>query len=258
MAAESRRSTQRVLRVLLHLASTAQPATAAQIGAACDIPKATLYPMLTDMESEDFVVHIPETRTWALGLSTFEIGSAYLRSRPLERLGRPLLERLSRQVSETSHLAIMQSTDVLYLIKQRSASVRATFITDEGVRLPAHHTAVGRAILMNLPPAQLRALYPTGEELTGHPGTATSRLRHFRKVLAEDRGRGYSTEADQTTRGITCIAAPVFDHLERPVASIGISFPSQRRQPDEHAGLSAKVKATAQALTARLHGRDGA
>ena len=37
------------------------------------------------------VTHLPEERTYGLGVGVFELGSAYLRNDPLERLSRPLL-----------------------------------------------------------------------------------------------------------------------------------------------------------------------
>jgi hypothetical protein len=41
-----------------------------------------------------FVVHLPEERRYGLGVTAFEIGSAYLRQEPLARLARPVLARL--------------------------------------------------------------------------------------------------------------------------------------------------------------------
>ena len=54
---------------------------------------------------------------------------------------------------------MLHGRDVLYVVEERAPG-RPPLVTDVGVRLPAHLTASGRAMLAALPPAQVRALYP--------------------------------------------------------------------------------------------------
>lgn len=254
MPQQSRRSTDRVLRVLLYLASRPQPVSAAAMAEACDIPRPTLYAMLKDMQRRQFVTHFPEERTWAIGVAAFEIGSAYLRSKPLQRLARPLLATLTAEVKETSHLAILQGNEVLYLLKQSPGRYATPLITDVGVRLPAHLTAVGKAILMHLPDSQLRALYPSSSTFVERTGRGSRRLFDLRAELDADRRRGYSVETNHTTEGITCIAAPVFDRAGLPAASIGISFATEEHAEQTWPSLAPSVCRAARILTARLQG----
>jgi len=251
---QSRRSTDRVLRVLLYLASRTEPVSAAVLAEACDIPRPTLYAMLRDMQRRHFVTHFPEERTWAIGVAAFEIGSAYLRSKPLQRLARPLLVNLTAEVKETSHLAILHGNEALYLLKQTPGRYAIPLITDVGVRLPAHLTAVGKAILMHLPDSQLRALYPSPSTFVWRTGRGSRRLFDLRAELERDRRRGYSIETDLTTEGITCIAAPVFDRAGLPVASIGISFATSEHDESTWQSLAQNVCRAARLLTTRLQG----
>ena len=64
-----------------------------------------------------------------------------------------------------------------------------TLVTEVGVRLPAHLTASGRAILAHLPAAQVRALYPDREAFVERNGTGPSSLSGLRAILAETRQR---------------------------------------------------------------------
>ena len=64
---------------------------------------------------------------------------------------------LADDSGHNAHLAVMHGRDVLYVIEERAPG-RASLVTDVGVRLPAHLTASGRAILAALPAAQVRAL----------------------------------------------------------------------------------------------------
>ena len=61
----------------------------------------------------------------------------------------------------SAHLAVLHGHDLLYVVEERAPG-RPSLVTDVGVRLPAHLTASGRAILAALPAAQVRALFPAG------------------------------------------------------------------------------------------------
>ncbi len=244
--------------MLLYLASRAQPVLASAIAEDCDIPKQTLYPMLDDMLDLGFVSYSPDERRWGLGVAAFEIGSAYLRSEPLQRLGRPVLARLADRVGETSHLAVLHGNEALYLVKHVPSASSSALITDVGVRLPAHLTAVGRAMLTGLSSSQLRALYPSRRSFVQRTGEGVGSLTELHRVLREDRARGFSVESDQTTAGVSCIAAAVYDHQRRPAAAVGISFVTGNRDRGQWPQMARAVQQAADSLTARIHGQRAA
>lgn len=249
------RSTDRVLRVLKYLASQAEPVSAAAIVRECAIPKQTLYPMLQDMSERGFVLYLPESKRWGLGITVFEIGSAYLRSEPLQRIGRPVLAKLTESVGETSHLAVLHGNEALYLLKHSPPRLSTPLISDVGVRLPAHLTAVGRAILMRLQDSQLRALYPNQLAFVQRTGRGSKKLSELHAELRADRQRGFSVESDLTSEGVTCIAAPVCDRQGTPVTSVGISFETRAHAEQEWDRLGREVCAAANTLAQRVHGQ---
>jgi DNA-binding IclR family transcriptional regulator len=202
-----------------------------------------------------FVTHLPEERLWGIGIAAFEIGSGYLRSGVLERSARPLLAKLTQHTQMTSHLGVLHGPDVLYLLKQTTAEPARPFITAVGVRLPAHLTAVGRAILSELPVSQIYATVSRQSELVTRTDTGPRRMSELKSILQEDRFRGYSMESNTTTEQVTCIAAAVFDHESMPIASIGVSYYDDVRSLDVDRVASA-VRETATNLTARLRGAE--
>src|SRR5919206_5025319 len=144
----------------------------------CNIPKSSAHHLLNVMRARNFVTYYESERAWGLGVAVFEIGSAYLRSGPLQRLGRHLLAELTARIGDTSHLAMLHGTEVFYIDKEQPAGSVAKLVTEIGVRLPAHLTAVGRAILAALPAAQIRALYANQPLVlrTGHGPTSIDAL----------------------------------------------------------------------------------
>ncbi|XVQ13002.1 IclR family transcriptional regulator [Spirillospora sp. CA-255316] len=255
----------RALAVLRLLAGAAGPLPASAIARELGLPRSSTYHLLAAMAEDGFVAYVPEERRWGLGVAAFEIGSAYLRHGPLERLARPLLRRLVDRVGEIAQLGVLHGAETLYLLKEQpprhaphssrapSRPSNTTLVTDVGVRMPAQLTASGRSMLAHLPPAQVRALFPGPfVDRTGHgPGS----LRELRRGLAEDARRGWSTEDGYITEGLASIAACSFDHTGHPTAAITVTFRRETRPEETWPDLAAVVRASAAELTARLGGR---
>jgi DNA-binding IclR family transcriptional regulator len=233
------------LRILSHLASQRGPVPAATIAAALGLPRSTVYHLLAVLQERGFVVHLPEERRYGLGVAAFELSSGFSRQQPLTRLGRPLVAGLVDRVGESGHLAVLHGRDVLYLVEER-APRRPSLVTDVGVRLPAHLTATGRAMLAALPPAQLRALYPDAAafpergthaaEAGGAPAPAGAPARgdgaawsyaRLKRVLQEVRAAGHASEHGEVTPGLASVGVAVLDHLGWPAAAIAVTYPEQ-------------------------------
>ena len=241
------------LAILSFLASRPGPAAATAIAREVGLPRSTTYHLLAVMQEADFVVHLPEERAYGLGVAAFEVGSAYLRHDPLERLARPLLSRLVEQTNETAQLGILQGNETFYLLKEQPRSP-LTLITDVGVRLPAHLTASGRAMLAHLAPAQVRALYPSTASFSTRTGKGPTSLRELRELIRVERAQGYAAEDGFVTTGYASVAACAFDHGGRPTAAVAITFGADT-QNVRRARLGAAAIAAADALTARISGR---
>ncbi|MFI0356994.1 IclR family transcriptional regulator [Actinomadura sp. 9N407] len=241
----------RALAVLRLLAASAGPLPASAIARSLELPRSSTYHLLTAMAEDGFVAYVPEERRWGLGVAAFEIGSAYLRHGPLERLARPLLRRLVDRVGEIAQLGVLHGAETLYLLKEQPPR-HATLVTDVGVRMPAQLTASGRSMLAFLPAAQVRALFPG--PFVDRTGQGPASLRELRRVLAEDARRGWSSEDGHITEGLASIAACSFDHTGHPTAAITVTFRRESRPQETWPALAAAVRTTAAALTTRLGG----
>ncbi len=244
----------RGLAVLRLLASRPGPMSAAAVARELGLPRSTTYHLLAELTAGGFATHFPEERRYGLGVAAFELGSAYLRHDPLERLARPVLRRLVDAVGRTAHLGVLHGSESLYLVREQP-SRPTTIVSDVGVRLPAHLTASGRAVLGRLPAAQVRALFPG--QFVDRTGRGPRNLPALRRLLAVERRRGWAVEDGYVTVGFASVAAPVFDHGERPIAAITVTF---RHVCEVECGetwpeLAAEARRAAEELTARIGGR---
>ena len=112
---------------------------------------------------------------------------------------------------------------MLYVVEERAPG-RPPLVTDVGVRLPAHLTASGRAILSALPAAQVRALYPDPSAFVDRHGTGPTHPERPARRAVGDPPRGYATEEGEVTPGLASVAAPVLDHNQHPVAGLAVTF----------------------------------
>ena len=239
------------LRILTHLAAQRGPVAAATIAAALDLPRSTVYHLLAVLQERGYVVHLPEARRYGLGVAAFELSGGFARQQPLSRLGHPLLADLVDRVGESAHLAVLHGRDVLYIVEER-APRRPHLVTDVGVRLPAHLTASGRAMLASLPREQVRALFPDAAAFVDRTGSGPSRYRELRALLDAVASDGFATEDGEVTGGMASVAVAVRDHVGWPAASIAVTFSSETHS--ERSTLVAEVSAAAAELSRRIGG----
>lgn len=251
---------EQALAVLRHLAGQAGPVPAAAIARDLGLPRSTTYHLLAVLARDGFAVHLPEERRYGLGVTAFEIGTAYVRQEPLARLARPVLARLVDAVGHSAHLAVLHGREVLYVVEERAAG-RPPLVTDVGVRLPAHLTASGRAVLADLPAAQVRALFPGAGAFADRHGVGPRSPSALRRLLVDVRRDGYATEHGEVTPGFASVAAAVHDHTGRPVAGVAVTYPTEPsgrdRVPDTER-VARAVSDAAAALRQRISGRSPA
>ncbi|EWC61449.1 Transcriptional regulator, IclR family [Actinokineospora spheciospongiae] len=212
----------RGLAVLRLLATKAAPVTAAAVARELGLPRSSTYHLLGELCAAGFATHLPEERRYGLGVAAFEVGSAYLRHDPLERLGRPVLTRLIARTGHAAHLGVLHGGETLYLLREHPGDAHT--VTDVGVRLPGHLPASGRAVLAHLPAAQVRVLFPGRRAFVDRTGRGPRHLPGLRALLAAERRRGWAVEDGYVVEGYASVAVAVFDHGGRAVAAISTTF----------------------------------
>ncbi|NIH85221.1 IclR family transcriptional regulator [Amycolatopsis granulosa] len=246
----------RGLAVLRVLATRPGPISAGAIARELELPRSTTYHLLAELAAAGFVVHLPAERRYGLGIAAFELGSAYLRHDPLERLAAPLLHRLAGRVGHPAQLGVLHGNELLYLVKERPPAPE-TLVTDVGVRLPAHLPASGQALLAHLPHTHVRALYPRAAAFVSRTGRGPATLAALRRSLAAVRSRGWAVEDGHVTPDFASVAHAVFDHNGSPLASVAVTFRHvcPAGCAETWPELAHEVRTTADTLTRRVGGR---
>ncbi len=245
-----------VLAILRYLARQGGPVGAAAISRDLRLPRSTAYHLLATLAAEGFVVHLADERRYGLGVSAYELGTGYTRQAPLQRMARAPLAALVDRTGHNAHLAVLHGREVIYVIEERAPG-RAPLVTDVGVRLPAHLTATGRAMLAALPAPQVRALFPDASTFVARHAPGPASLSALRRLLVDVRQRGHAVEAGEVTPGFASVAAAVLDHGGHPAAAVAVTYPEAGVGPEDRAELAVAVGATARTLTRRIGGDRG-
>ena len=244
------------LQIVKYLAAHGGPVRATTVCRDLGLPRSTTYHLLAVLQDEGFLVHSPENQTYALSAFVADLGSSVLGANALATFAQPLLERL---VAETglpvvAHLGLLNHGDVVYALRISAARAPAV-VTSIGVRLPAHLTATGRAMLAALAPAQVTAIYPDAAALVSRTGLGPKTRAQLHRILGEARDHGYALEDGEITLEYAAVAAAALDHNGYPAASVGLTFRGAHVDTPQRAALGRATRAAADALSRRITGR---
>jgi len=235
---------------LLLLLRERRALTVSEAGRELGVAASTAHRLLAMLQYRGFVAQDPATKAYTLGPVLAELGLAAVRGMDIRAQARPVMERLVAEVGETVHLGVLRGTDVLFLESVESA--RALRVADRtGMTLPAHASAVGKALLADLPVEQRYMLYPDATLPAFRPNTITSRA-DLDQALATVRERGYATNADESEVGVSGVAAPIRDSTGQVRAALTVSAPTSRLTEAEIAAIAPATIRAAAEIGARL------
>lgn len=186
------------LKLLTQLAQQVTP-VAASMPRDLALPRSGTYHLLDTMIDAGYVTHYPDQRVYGLGLSAYELASGYMRQESVQRLARRPLADPADRSGHSAHLSVLRGREVVYVIEERAPG-RVRLITDVGARLFAHTTASGRAMLAELPPAQVRALYPSAKDLLGSALSGPRTPIELRRALSDVRSAGVASDEGRSLR----------------------------------------------------------
>ncbi len=247
------KSSARSLDILELLAGYRDGLTLSEICEERGWPKSSTLALLRTLRQRDYLADGQRPRSYRLGPQVAQLGAAYLAGVDLVRIGQEVVHAVSRRCDETVHLATLDGSDVLYVAKEEGTG-QVRMVSAVGKRIPAHGTGVGKMLLSGLSGEELARRLPVGRPLaTMTATTITDRAALFAELDATRR-RGYAIDNGESTLGLRCLAAPVYDASGRMVAAMSVSVPSPRFTVERASWLLEVIREGAADLSRRLGG----
>ncbi|HYN94452.1 MAG TPA: IclR family transcriptional regulator [Pilimelia sp.] len=250
MAASDRfhpvKSADRTLAVLEALARSPGRRGLNELARELGIPKSSLHAILRTMNRRGWVEADAGDVRFGLGVRALQVGAAYVAADDTVALLDGALDELAALFGETVHLGRLDGGDVVYLAKRESVHPLRLF-SAIGRRLPAHATALGKALLAQRPPDDVaRRLADPLPALTAHTVTDAAALA---AELAAVRAQGHAVDREENTPGIVCFAVAV--PLRQPARdAISLSAPVSRVDRGTADAMTAALRAVAARLAA--------
>ncbi len=159
---------------------------------------------------------------YRLGVKLFELGSRVPGRRQFREAALPFLEDLSHATNQTTHLAVVDETDVVYverLVGHRSNEVPSS-VAD---RLPLHCTATGKCILAFGADEHLIGL--SAEPLEARTPASITDYGALVDHLDTVRADGVAREVGEVVEGLRSTAAPVLGQGGTLVGALSVTGP---------------------------------
>ena len=243
---------ERGLRLLQLFDRTRRHLTAAEMARFLDIPRSTAFRIAQTLEFLGFLER--DGDRYRVGPAVLRLGFEYIASLDVTEFARPLVERLRDDTGLSAQLVIRDGREVVVVLKASPPSTFASSVT-VGTRLPAHATILGRVLLGDADDDTLGALYPE-PSLPQTSSNSPRTLTELKRLIREDRARGYAVSESFFEQGISAIAAPVRDGSGRIVAAVSVTAQRPSLEPKAlRERLVAQVLGAATALSRQLNYR---
>ena len=192
-----------------------------EIAGALGLNKGTAWGLVTTLEQQGFLQQDQDTRKYGVGPKLFELGMVYIGNLEINVKGARPAQNLAARTGLTARIGIFDNGSVLitYLAVPRSEDYLSHQI---GPRTPAYCSAIGKAMLANMEPAELKDYLRSVELVAPTRGTITSRAQ-LKTDIEETHERGYSITREEMIPGLAALGAAIFGRNRELVGAISIS-----------------------------------
>lgn len=247
-------SAQRIFEILELLAKEGKlPLNA--VASCLSLHKSTAHRLLSSLIAMGYVRQEERTGRYRLTFKLLELSGQMLEGLDIVGLARPWLEQLGCQTREAVHLVQRDGAEIVYVDKVERSEGSIRMVSRIGLRRPLYCTAVGKAMLAEMPPGKVAQLWEQSrvERLTDH---TIVHLEALYRELEEVRRRGYALDNEENEMGVRCIGACILDYQGRANNALSISAPLSRMSDERIDELAPFIMEAKRALSYELGYRD--
>ena len=214
----------RGLEVIRSFSAKAPRQTLTEVAGRAGLSRAGARRILLTLEALGYVRS--DGKLFSLSPRILDLGFSYLSSMPIWNLAEPVMEALVAQVHESSSAAVLDGTDIVYVLRVPTRKIMSISL-GVGSRLPAYCTSMGRMLLSALAQDDLMALL-RASDLAARTKTTLTDAKEIAAKVAQARRQGWSLVNQELEEGLISLAAPIVDRSGQMVAALNISGQANR------------------------------
>ena len=243
MAEESIQSVKRTFLVLESLAGRGS-AGVRELHGVVGLSVATVHRILSTLVDLGYVRRNPQTERYELTYKILVLGHSVTQHSGVIQLAHPLLEQLSAQAGETVHFAERSGASIRYIDKVVPSTGVVVMSSYLGMELPLYSTAVGKAIMADLPADEVEEIWNRSDRIPYTPNTISA-PEELRRQLEEVRASGVAYDWEERELGISCVAVDILDVTGKPVYAVSFSSSNARMKENQlrYTALVKEIKA---------------
>jgi IclR family transcriptional regulator, acetate operon repressor len=244
------KSLNRGLDILEYVANCPEPPSFSQLLTSLGIPRSSLFHLLTNLLSRNFLERDPQSERYRLGAEVAEIAKKVKRPSLRDRVT-PLLRQLSQDVSETCGFYV-QVGDAVEVAASAISTQALSYTMKVGMNAPLYAVSAGKIVLSELSSDELSRYLARSTFAPVTPHTVRSKSR-LRKEIMQVKATGFAYSRDEFTLGITAIATAVRSDAKFHGA-INLAVPTARFTPDRDAAFREALRRAAQLIAKETGG----
>ena len=215
----------RALTILEELARSKRGLRLPEVALRLGYPKSSTHSLLVALERRGYLQKNDRTGRYLFGSKVFTLANAALCGMTLREVAHPVLVGLMRSTRLAAKMGILDNNQAM-LIEQVHPPHIVAPLTWLGQHLDLHCTALGKALAAFQLNDQWNRL-ARDYKLARHNDATICSPPRLVKELALTRERGYAFDNEEFDIGMRCVAVPVFDAVDEPVAAIGVTGTTQ-------------------------------
>lgn len=234
----------KALEILDQVAAFGRPVRFSELLEDSSYPKATVYRFLQTLTNQRMLSYDPDRQTYSMGIRLVRLAHSAWKQSSLAPIARPFVDALAAEVSETVHLAQMDSGQVLYVDK-RNASQPVEMFSQAGKVGPGYCTGVGKAMMAFMEDDDL-SIALTRQSYYAHTSTTITSVDALLAELEEIRKQGIAFDREEHEPGIICIATPILVDDKRVAGGLSITSTTERHSLKDLEDFKPALMAAAQ------------
>lgn len=208
----------RGLRVIESFEGHFEGRTIVEIAHSTGLSRASVRRILLTLELLGYVEH--SRQVYRLRTQVLRLGFSFLSSSSVVEAARPVLERITEKLHESSSMSMLDGGEIVYVARSAASRVLSAGLS-VGSRLPAYCTSMGRVLLGALSDPDLDARLKSLRPKAYTPKTIVN-IDKLRKAILQVRKQGYSIVNEELEAGLRSMAVPVVTRSNRVIAAINV------------------------------------
>ncbi len=225
---------ERALSILDYMAENTQPLTIKEISNHMHIPHASAYRIVKCLIDFGYLRESPyHPEKYKLGYKPTYLSKMAFNGTDLVTIAIPHLKSLSEKTSQACQLCVLNGGYAITL-EQAVPRDAITIIARLGEPIPVNASASGKVLISRMHKGKrkdiLTRVWPSYKPNTEY--TVTN-LETFLEQLDEISKQNYASDFEEYALGIGCMAVPIYDNMQNPIAAIGLTGPIDNYRKQE-------------------------